>query len=279
MKPIENTSEAMKSRTLSGLANLQDEAVDRQFSMSLARGFEILRAFTATEPLLGNREIHDRTGLAKSTISRLTYTLTRLGYLNYDKKRQKYSLGSGVLSLGYPLFVNMRTRQLSRVFVEKLARDTGWTVNLGMRDRTQVVYIDTCRVAQGNVYRPDIGATRPLLSTAIGRALIMGSSPEERTIILNYLKVEDPQRYELDIPMWERDYALFKGRQFCYSIGEWRPDLLAIAVPITLLEHDEGLALNCTIPVDQIDEETIFKKIAPRLLEAAKEIEKVCRNN
>jgi len=41
----------------------------------------VLRCFTPLEPLLGNKEISVRTGLPKPTVSRLTYTLTKLGYL------------------------------------------------------------------------------------------------------------------------------------------------------------------------------------------------------
>src|SRR5687767_14192389 len=119
---------------LPGLVNPHDLSADRQFSMNLARGLEVLRAFTATEPMLGNREIADRTGLPKPTVSRLTYTLTLLGYLARDPGLQKYRLGSGVLSLSHPLLASLHIRQVARPLMEQLARNTGCTVNLGMRD-------------------------------------------------------------------------------------------------------------------------------------------------
>ena len=79
-------------------------------------------------------------------------------------------LGSGVLSLGHPLLASMPVRQAARPLMEQLARNTGCTVNLGMRDRGNVVYIETVRADMGNAHLPDIGSTRPLLATAIGRA-------------------------------------------------------------------------------------------------------------
>ena len=54
---------------------------DRKFVVALARGLEVLRAFTPSEGLLGNQEIAARTGLPKATVSRLTYTLTMLADL------------------------------------------------------------------------------------------------------------------------------------------------------------------------------------------------------
>jgi len=41
---------------------------DRKFVSALARGLEVLRAFTPSEGLLGNGEIVERTGLPKPTV-------------------------------------------------------------------------------------------------------------------------------------------------------------------------------------------------------------------
>src|SRR5262245_41883184 len=67
---------------------------DRQFVTALARGLEILRAFIPNDGPLGNGEIAQRTGLPKPTVARLTHTLTRLGYLNYLDRLEKYQLGT-----------------------------------------------------------------------------------------------------------------------------------------------------------------------------------------
>ena len=46
----------MPQITLPGLVDPHDLLADRQFSMNLARGMEVLRAFTPADPMLGNRE-------------------------------------------------------------------------------------------------------------------------------------------------------------------------------------------------------------------------------
>src|SRR5258708_7672048 len=61
-----------------------EQGGDRQFATPLARGLEVLRCFTPLEPLLGNKEISVRPGLPKPTVSRLTYPLTKLGYLRHN---------------------------------------------------------------------------------------------------------------------------------------------------------------------------------------------------
>ena len=54
---------------------------DRPFVSSLARGMSILRAFRAEDRMLGTQILSERTGLHKTTVSRLLGTLTKLGYL------------------------------------------------------------------------------------------------------------------------------------------------------------------------------------------------------
>jgi len=263
--------DAVANASVPGLLGVEELATDRQFATNLARGLDILRAFTPTDPMLGNREIADRTGLPKATVSRLTYTLTLLGYLTRLEKFQKYRLGSGVLSLGYPLLASLQVRHVARPYMEQIARETGCTVNLGMRDRLGVVYVDTIRADAGNLYQPDIGSTRPLLSTSMGRALLLGVSVAKRTAILNRLKVEDPARFALDVPFFEADHKLFRARGYCHSAGDWRREVHAVAVPVR--QRDEVVALNCTMSAYRLRKGMLEKEVAPRLLEAALRIE------
>lgn len=263
----------MNSIALPGLVNPHDLADDRQFSMNLARGMEVLRAFTATNPVLGNREISDRTGLPKPTVSRLTYTLTLLGYLTRDAVLQKYRLGSGVLSLGHPLLASMHVRQAARPLMEKLARETGCTVNLGVRDRADVVYLDTARADAGNQYLPDIGSTRPLFASAMGRALILACSPPERTAILNYLKVQNRELYDTHKPAWEADQKLFMQHGFTHSRGDWRRDIHAVAVPVRLSQRDQLVAMNCTLAAYRMPKDKLAGEVAPLLLDAVRQLE------
>ncbi|MEO6746543.1 MAG: IclR family transcriptional regulator [Caldimonas sp.] len=258
---------------LPGLVNPHDLSADRQFSMNLARGMEVLRAFTATDPMLGNREISDRTGLPKPTVSRLTYTLTLLGYLTRDVGLQKYRLGTGVLSLGHPLLASMHVRQAARPLMEQLARKTGCTVNLGMRDRSNVVYIETVRTDTGNVFLPDIGSTRPLLAAAIGRALILACAPAERKAILNHLKVQDRALFEQHRAAWEADQKRFEAHGFCHSRGDWQKDVHAVAVPVRLAPREAPVAMNCTLAAYRMPKDKLEREVVPHLLDAVRQLE------
>jgi Transcriptional regulator len=94
---------------------------DRKYVEALARGLDVLRAFTHGSVVLGNQEISRITGLPKATVSRMTYTLTQLGYLCYSQQHEKYQLDSGVLALGYAYVSNLRVRQLAKPYMDAFA--------------------------------------------------------------------------------------------------------------------------------------------------------------
>ncbi len=263
----------MPAIALPGLVDPHDLTADRQFSMNLARGLEVLRAFTPADPMLGNREIADRTGLPKPTVSRLTYTLTLLGYLTRDAGLQKYRLGSGVLSLGHPLLANLHVRQLARPVMERLARRTGCSVNLGMRDRGNVVYIDTVRADPANAYLPDIGSTRPLLAAAIGRALVLACPQTERAAILNWLKVHDRALFDAHKAAWEADQKLFAAQGYCHSRGDWQKGVHAVGVPVRVPPREMPVAMNCTLAASRIPRDKMAREVAPALLDAVRQLE------
>ncbi|MCF4992987.1 helix-turn-helix domain-containing protein, partial [Pseudomonas gessardii] len=100
----------------------ENEPKDRKFVEALSRGLEVLRAFTHGNVTRGNQDIARITGLPKPTVSRLTYTLTQLGYLSYNQDVEKYQLDSGVLALGYAYVNNPGVRQLGKPLMDEFAR-------------------------------------------------------------------------------------------------------------------------------------------------------------
>src|SRR5258705_8961969 len=92
-------------------------ASDRHFVTALARGLEVLACFRKGETLLGNQEIAARCGLPKSTVSRLTSTLTKLGYLHYGESAGKYRLGIALLALGTRMLGPLDLRPIAPPFL------------------------------------------------------------------------------------------------------------------------------------------------------------------
>jgi len=246
---------------------------DRKFVTALARGLEVLRCFTPTEGLLGNGEIAERTGLPKPTVSRLTYTLTKLGYLTHNGRLAKYQLAPAALSLGYTALANIRVRQLARTHMQELADYAGAVVALGTRDRLGAIYLDLARSKHGAMLRLLQGSRLPLATTAIGRALIAAAPEQERTWLLGYIKREDPKNWPKVKANIERALKDVATRGFTTSIGEWESDISAVGVPLVAPDGSGIFAFNCGAPTFQFSRERLDTDIGPRLVNMVRNVE------
>lgn len=246
---------------------------DRQFATTLARGLEVLRCFTPVEPMLGNKEISVRTGLPKPTVSRLTYTLTKLGYLRHNMRLGKYQLGSAVLSIGYPLLASMNLRQAARPHMKELADHCKGSVSMGIRDRLNMVYIETSRNGNAVITLPDIGTSVPIAQACIGRAFLAACTPPEREAILNQMKVKDPELHRKYRPQIDKSIEDIRMRGFCVSYGELRREIYSVGVPMRRTVDGEIVAFNCSVPSFVLKKGQLEEDLGPRLVAMVRNVE------
>jgi len=115
------TMDPTPSRTETDPQEEPGETGDRHFVTALARGLEVLACFTSGEVQLGNQQLAERCKLPKSTVSRLTMTLTRLGYLIQVPDTGRYRLGMATLALGTAMMSRLDVRQVARPLMQELA--------------------------------------------------------------------------------------------------------------------------------------------------------------
>src|SRR5216684_2721978 len=87
----------------------------------VSRAFDVLRCFESHEARLGNLEISNRCGLPRSTVSRLTHTLTRMGQLVYLPRDQKYRIGPSAVAMSTSMMKGLQLRNLIRLRLQDVA--------------------------------------------------------------------------------------------------------------------------------------------------------------
>lgn len=239
---------------------------DRQSVRALERGLEVLRCFRPGDRFLGNQEIAGRTGLPKPTISRLTHTLTKLGYLGYSEKFGKYHLDSAVLALGYSFLVNMDVRRIARPLMQELAEYAQASVALGVQDRLSMLYIEAYRSSATVTLTLDVGSQIPIATTSMGRALLCALPDAERESLLGQIQLRneaDWPRIKSGIEQAMKDYT---ERGFCLSLGEWKRDVHAVAAPFIPSDGSRILVFSCVGAAFQLRRHMFEDDIGPRLL-------------
>lgn len=248
-------------------------ATDRSFVVALSRGLDVLRAFHPNDGLLGNQEIAARTNLPKPTISRLTYTLTKLGYLTPVPRFEKYQLAPSAMALGYAALANLGVRHLSEVYREELMRKTGGVVAVGGRDRHSMIYFGQSRNAPARGLQLDVGSRIPIATTAMGRAYIWALPPDERAVLLRELRDQYGSRWPKMRDGIERSGDMAARHGFTISAGEWQSDVHAVGVGLMLNDGTGPYAFNCGAPAFRFTEDRLINDIGPRLVAMVRKIE------
>jgi DNA-binding IclR family transcriptional regulator len=248
-------------------------ATDRSFVVALSRGLEVLRAFGPNDGLLGNQEIAARTKLPKPTISRLTYTLTKLGYLTQVPRFEKYQLAPAAMSLGYAALANLGVRHLSQSFRDELMQETGGAVAVGARDRLSMIYVGQARSSLTVGVQLDVGSRIPIATTAMGRAYLCALQGDERAALLRDMREYYGSRWPRIKDSIERSEEMVARYGFTISAGEWQDDVHAAGVALIMNDGTGPYAFNCGAPAFRFTEERLINDIGPRLLAMVRKIE------
>jgi DNA-binding IclR family transcriptional regulator len=250
-------------------------ATDRSFVVALSRGLDVLRAFQPNDGLLGNQEIAARTNLPKPTVSRLTYTLTKLGYLTPVPRFEKYQLAPSAMALGYAALANLGVRHLSEPFREEVMRETGGAVAIGGRDRHSMIYFGQSRNGLTLGVQLDVGSRIPIATTAMGRAYFWALPPEERATLLRELREHYGSRWSKMRDGLDRSGEFIARHGFALSAGDWQTDISAAGVALKLNDGTGPYAFNCGAPAFRFTEDRLLGDIGPRLVAMVRNIEAV----
>lgn len=250
-------------------------ADDRHFVTALARGLDVLSAFRKGETWLSNADIAQRCGLPRSTVSRLTYTLTKLGYLHHVDEVGKYRLGGQTLALGSLALGGLSVREIARPAMSELARFSDASVALGVRDRLSMRYVECQRGSAAISLTLDVGARLSLGRSSIGRAYLAALTEAERAPLL-----EELQHY--DRVAWPKlragiEKALDDHAKLgcCCSFGDWQESVSAIAVGFRPGGGLEPMAINCGAPSVVTSPRYLLDEVRPRLVEIARSLDGV----
>lgn len=233
---------------------------------------ELLRCFSPLQPVLGNKDIAQALQLPPATVSRLVYTLTMMGYLAQDQDSGKYRLGSGVLSLGFPLLEMFSVRQRARSGMMELAQALGGSVAIAIRSRLEMVCIEVVRGGDRIGHPIDVGLSYPMCNSAMGRAYLASCSPTERASLTNQLRIKQPHSWAAHQDQVEKNLSNYAKLGCCVSVGEIYPDVQAVAVPLGRIDRGEFAVINCSFQKRKLDESWLIQKVGPRLITLARQI-------
>lgn len=139
---------------------------------TVRHAIDVLRCFSASDPLLGVNEVAKRTGLHKSSVSRLMATLADLHILERDPGSKRFRLGDGLFAIAAPLFNRKGLVETVRPMLEKLAAAAGETASFNIWDGQDAVVIESAAGSTAIGHFSPVGMRNPAHCTSSGKVLL-----------------------------------------------------------------------------------------------------------
>ena len=112
---------------------------DPNFIEAIARGFDVLKAFDPSRPVMSLSEVATRADLARPTARRVLLTLESLGYVR--SANGGYTLTPRVLELGMTYVQALGLWDVARPHMERLVARTGESSSIAQLDGSDIVYV------------------------------------------------------------------------------------------------------------------------------------------
>jgi DNA-binding IclR family transcriptional regulator len=237
----------------------------------LSRGLVLLKAFCPRNEPLTNSELSEATGLPRPTVSRITATLMRLGYLDYLPEKTQYRLGNAALGLGFGTLSTLDVRLRARERMQRFADEEDLMVVLSVRDGMVMVCQVLCRGRGALTVRLEVGSRVALPFSAMGRAWAATLEHSVRAAVLDEIGQHYPGH---DFrPEMEEASAQIRKSGFCMTISELEPDLMGAATVVNLARAQGPYVLGVAVPAFRYPRERCEAELGPKMMALRQQLE------
>jgi IclR family pca regulon transcriptional regulator len=241
------------------------------FIEALARGLDVIAAFTPGRPAMSLAEVAAAADLARPTARRILLTLAELDYVRVEGRG--YTLTPKVLELGVAYVRSMGLWDVARSHMERLVERTNESCSIAQLDGSDIVYVARVAVPKIVGLSVQIGTRFPALPTSLGKVLLAALSPAELQHVL-----AQPTRSGLT-PRWqpdqaERDAELreVRARGWALTDEQLALGIRSVAAPLRDGDGRVVAALNVNCHAAETTVEYLVDHHLPLLLQTAGEI-------
>lgn len=244
---------------------------DPDFIESIARGIDVIKAFTAGRPALTLAEVAAAAELARPTARRILRTLEMLGYVRSGDGA--YSLTPRVLELGLSYVQALGLWDIARPHMEQLVAATHESSSIAQLDGSDIVYVARVPVPKLIALAVHVGTRFPAPPTSLGKVLLAGLERDELDKVL-----AEPSRTGIT-PRWQPDREELeavlrdvRAKGWVLTDEQLASGIRSIAAPLRDGSGAVIAALNVTVHAAETSVETLVDRHLPLLLQAAARI-------
>jgi DNA-binding IclR family transcriptional regulator len=199
-------------------------------------------------------EICHRVRLPKTTVYRYLQTLCHLGFVAHNAEQDRYLLGHRLFELGQLAGEQLRIRDIALPYMQALRERFNETVNLGLLDGTEVVYVEMVESHHTLRMRAALGSRDPVYSTALGKAML---AFVPKPLLERHLPTRFTPRTQKTVGnRQELTTVLAKVRELGYAVddGENEDDTRCVGAPIFDYTGEVIAAISLSAPATRMSD-------------------------
>lgn len=192
------------------------------------------------------------TGLHPSTAHRILGAMTASGFVERADPGT-YQLGIRLLELGNLVKSRINIRDSAMPLMQRLHREIGESVNLGVRQGDEIVYVERTSSGRSSVRVVHlVGARAPLHVTAVGKLFLLEDGPQK---VREYAKRTGLPGFTptslTALPALEKELDRVRRHGVAFDNEEIEQGLRCIAAPVRDDAGDLVAGLSVSAPADR----------------------------
>jgi DNA-binding IclR family transcriptional regulator len=204
-----------------------------QTHQSLKRGLHIIEVISVIGGSATLAEVARKTALPRSTAYHLLRALVDFGYLVQDGCARTYMLSPKLFHLTGSVWTREQLAEIAMPFLDALSRRTGEGTSLAVL-RDGVVTVIAKREPEGPVrVVQEVGATRPIHCTAVGKVLAAWLPERELDGVISRTVFQQKTAKTITSPIaFRRELARIRATGFAMDNEEHIEGIRCIASPV-----------------------------------------------
>lgn len=216
-------------------------------------------------------EIAMQMSMAKTTVYRYLQTFSASGFVVFDTETQCYRLGLRLWELGQLVDMNLPVREVALPVMEELRDRFNETINLGVLDGKEVVYLGMAESSFALRMQARLGARDPIYSTALGKAILAFLPEQQWPILLPTRLTARTSQTITSIAALRHELAETRKRGYSIDRSENEEGSYCIGAPIRDQRGFVAAAISLSAPAMRLHSD-LRREITVALLQAAENI-------
>lgn len=236
----------------------------------------IILDFLAEQPDTSLQEIAKGTDMTPSTVLKILDTLLLIGYVNKSTEKN-YRLGGKLVRYANKNIDQIDLVEITRPYLEKLQETIDETIHLGVLDNEEILYVNKLDPKNQTIRMSSkIGITRPLYSSAMGKAVLAEfAEPQYEKYVESHKLIPYTEYTITNSLKLRKELDEVKMTQVAFDDEEVEKDIFCIGASIVKGEEIIG-AFSISMPKYRLTPE-VKDKIIQSIKQTKEEIEKTLK--